>query len=336
MSDQDNPATPPTAGPDWDHHEEDVFCPLCEYNLRGLIEPRCPECGYRFEWPDLLDPRRRLHPYLFEHHPEKNFRSFWRTLCGGWRPRRFWSSLQPIQPSRPRRLIAYWFMAAGTIVLTSLAMLVPLTVMQTRACVDGRASATAYYSSPRAMDEDLAAIKKYHGSLEAYLEKCCPTSYFANARITFWSSQFIWPYVLPLIPALAWPWLTLLCLMIFRWSMRRAKVRHLHVLRCVLYSSDILFWYALLLLVMTPLRVQAYLHTLYRYYAGPISASYLDSLPQVETAIGLLAIALAIYRLVVAYRRYLRFDHAIATVLASQIILGLIFLNWVMFPMAWL
>ena len=57
------------AGPDWDHQTEDIFCPLCEYNLRGLIEPRCLECGYRFEWPDLLDPRRRLHPYLFEHHP---------------------------------------------------------------------------------------------------------------------------------------------------------------------------------------------------------------------------------------------------------------------------
>jgi hypothetical protein len=25
--------------------ERDVACPLCEYNLRGLLTPRCPECG---------------------------------------------------------------------------------------------------------------------------------------------------------------------------------------------------------------------------------------------------------------------------------------------------
>src|SRR3954471_8593244 len=25
--------------------ERDVPCPLCQYNLRGLLSPRCPECG---------------------------------------------------------------------------------------------------------------------------------------------------------------------------------------------------------------------------------------------------------------------------------------------------
>ena len=25
--------------------DHDVECPLCKYNLRGLVEPRCPECG---------------------------------------------------------------------------------------------------------------------------------------------------------------------------------------------------------------------------------------------------------------------------------------------------
>jgi hypothetical protein len=27
---------------------------------RGLAEPRCPECGYWFEWADLRDPAKRL------------------------------------------------------------------------------------------------------------------------------------------------------------------------------------------------------------------------------------------------------------------------------------
>src|SRR5258706_9238062 len=94
--------------PDWTSQQLEIRCPMCDYNLRGLREPRCPECGYRFEWKDLLDAKLRPHPYLFEHHPERNFKSFWRTAWGGLRPTRFWREVHPGMPSKPRRLIAYW------------------------------------------------------------------------------------------------------------------------------------------------------------------------------------------------------------------------------------
>ena len=29
--------------------DTDVFCPHCEYNLRGQTEARCPECGREFD-----------------------------------------------------------------------------------------------------------------------------------------------------------------------------------------------------------------------------------------------------------------------------------------------
>src|SRR4051794_13009935 len=61
-------------------------CPLCDYDLRGLTEPRCPECGYWFDWSDLIDPTKRRHPYLFEHHSRRNVWSFFRTMLGGLRP----------------------------------------------------------------------------------------------------------------------------------------------------------------------------------------------------------------------------------------------------------
>lgn len=32
-----------------DFDAEAIPCPGCEYDLRGQIEPRCPECGQRFE-----------------------------------------------------------------------------------------------------------------------------------------------------------------------------------------------------------------------------------------------------------------------------------------------
>ncbi len=33
----------------------DVFCPQCEYNLRGLDQPRCPECGLAIRFPTATD-----------------------------------------------------------------------------------------------------------------------------------------------------------------------------------------------------------------------------------------------------------------------------------------
>ena len=85
----------------------EVCCPLCQYSLRGLTEPRCPKCGYAFDWDDVRDPTRRLHPYLFEHHANEPVRSFFRTAFGGLLPARFWRTLHPARPSRPRRLLTY-------------------------------------------------------------------------------------------------------------------------------------------------------------------------------------------------------------------------------------
>ena len=35
--------------------EEDVFCPRCAYNLHGIPEHRCPECGFGFDRPAVRD-----------------------------------------------------------------------------------------------------------------------------------------------------------------------------------------------------------------------------------------------------------------------------------------
>src|SRR5437773_2246840 len=84
------------APPDWSAGGEEVQlkCPLCGYNLRGLVDPRCPECGYQFQWRALLDDARHRHPFLFEHHPGHNIRSFFPTLRATLRPRRFWRELR--------------------------------------------------------------------------------------------------------------------------------------------------------------------------------------------------------------------------------------------------
>ncbi len=48
--------------------DEELACPLCDYSLRGLIDPRCPECGYgAFDWDVLGASAGGTHPYLYEH-----------------------------------------------------------------------------------------------------------------------------------------------------------------------------------------------------------------------------------------------------------------------------
>src|ERR1700675_2701657 len=94
--------------PDWANLSSEIHCPLCNYNLRGLVEPRCPECGHRSTWKELADGGNLPHPYLFEQHPEANVRSFFRTLLHSLEPISFWLRLKPAHKPNPKRLLIYW------------------------------------------------------------------------------------------------------------------------------------------------------------------------------------------------------------------------------------
>ncbi len=47
------PVLPVGLGDEW-LQARDLHCPECEYNLRMLHMPRCPECGLIFRWQALL------------------------------------------------------------------------------------------------------------------------------------------------------------------------------------------------------------------------------------------------------------------------------------------
>jgi hypothetical protein len=75
------PFTSQNLPPDWNSITDDAFCPLCNYNLRGLTEPRCPECGHRFAWKDLIAPDGMIYPFLFEHQPRPKVGNGSGRLC---------------------------------------------------------------------------------------------------------------------------------------------------------------------------------------------------------------------------------------------------------------
>jgi hypothetical protein len=266
--------------PDWGSIPEQVSCPLCEYDLRGLEEPRCPECGYRFDWPDLLDPTRRRHRYLFEHHPERNVWSFLKTATGGLRPGRFWRSLLPVQRSSPRRLAVY----AGVVLLVVFVLGPVTTRLQ-----------TATFLLQYGMAPSWGVALDLAGDVR--------------------SASFLLPaygcFVL-------WAVTTFLALLVFRVSMLRARIRPVHVARCVVYSFDAAFWLAVVVCAACMLTLAAFVVLSRNDFAFMFLA--VDLAPW-------LLVPVIIYRLVMAYRHYLRFDRPFLTVLASQVIAGLVVLN---------
>lgn len=299
---------------------DDVPCPMCDYNLRGLTEPRCPECGFTFDWPDLLDPKRRKHKYLFEHHPERNVWSFLRTAVGGLVPWKFWRSLRPEQPSNLRRLVLYWLVSAMCIPIVYaglFAMYCAVIAPHHRAV---RAAMTANLVTPAGQQ----AIRNF-GSAQTFLDYYAPVppsrAFFRRVWVDLTEGvDSPGRSALILMPLFfAWPWVTAMALMIFQSTMRRARVRTAHVLRCCLYSLDVGLWFALVAgICIVGTLVDAY-----------FLASNLRMLSAAGIAIICSAVCLtllALVRLILAYRLYMRLPQAVATVLLATILTALTFL----------
>ena len=292
---------------DWSAITASVECPLCLYNLRGLIEPRCPECGLQFEWPELLDPQRQRHRYLFEHHAERNLWSFFRTVLGGLRPRKFWTTLKPNHTVNSRRLLIYWFLCSCLLLLVPAAEAIQAGVNLAEYNAWSRlfpvpGTTTGHWPSAQAKQRYIDANFPLPPSRTFLLQ------YAQVIRENFFASTSV-----ELGTIAVWPWLTFAALMIFQASMRKARVQRGHVLRCVIYAADASVWYTILMLAAM---------------AWLIALAIIKHSPQPSERITfwllLLLWVVRLDRLTTAYRKYLQFDHPFLTALVSQIIVLLV------------
>lgn len=271
-------------------------------------------------------------PLPFEHHPERNVGSFVRTHLGGWRPRTFWTSLQPAQPSRVWRLLLYALLASSvvaTVVIGHYALWVrghaEATRFERKNWVAQYAPGTPYHDS----------VVRSYGSVPQWLDLIEPEPPSPDFFRRAWDAERGWALALA-VGLLAWPWATFLSLLVFRVSMRRARIKPVHVLRCVVYGFDIYLPVALATGVAVGYRaVQTW-----SAFPPPVSfTSRWVPTPPIPTAMPysyrpdvvadvlcwmcVAALAAAAYRLTAAFRHYLKFDHPAATVLASQVIVAL-------------
>ena len=287
----ETPGTPNAVGSDA------LPCPLCGYDLRGLPPGRCPECGHEFDPAELRAAMARASsrplPWLVEYgwrdgdEGHVPLPAWMLTPLVTLRPRRFWRLLRPEMPVRPQRLAFYWLATAA-------------------AGLAGVAASTAAIAGATMMANRYNY--SYYGGSGSW-----PRFAFEVRQAAAESA------LLTAVIVLLWPVLSLLTLVSLRASLRQARVRGEHLVRVVAYAGDAVLWAGPILgltrLAFSPAgvgnAVSAGLNLRVHTDDGAVVAAALLSL-----VFG--------YRLTVAYRRYLRFPHPTATVLATQAILWLL------------
>ena len=302
--------------------EADLTCPLCRYNLRGLTDPRCPECGFRFTWDELRDEQRNGHRYLFEHARRRRWSSlpqaFWSTYWRTCRPRRFWREVSPANPVAAGRLLAFALTPSLVLGLIVAVLLTTSVVIVYRANRSARAMYTPVPGQPGTyvfVINPSYAVKLTSAELDESYPLPPSREFFRQASLDRWGVTYPSIYAAAAV-ILGWPWLTMAALLVYQASMRRAQVDHRHLLRVVVYGCD----FSLLL----PVLAVAFLWAAPQV---PNLRDWFDAVPS-HGAVPLLAVvlacaAVATYRLTFAYGRYLRFDRPLLTVLAAQAIVVL-------------
>jgi rubredoxin len=304
-------ATSPSAAPDWNTIPDNIRCPMCEYDLRGLREPRCPECGYTFRWQEIIDRTRRRHDYLFEHHPENNIRAFIKTLVGGLVPWRFWTNLHPTQRPDLRRLWLYRSIIMALVWLPVAAAIISMLIKQPGAAQAYRSGIGIY--RPSWTNGRLFPLWPIFSGKSNYLSVVIEPMLYSSV------SGFI---ALMTLLLLALPAITAVPLTIFQATLRQAKVEQHHVQRCIIYSFDFVVWPAVAIAALA--AVMFFLPSwLYRIATNVMDWSLILTFPLVWLVM--------IMRLAFACRCYLRLRHALAVVLACEVIALLLLAVLIMF-----
>ena len=301
-----------------------LVCPLCDYNLRGLTEPRCPECGFAFSWAELLDERRDRHRWLFEHGRRRNVRTFVSTYFRDALPRRFWRAVTPANRVHVGRLLVYWVLTAVLAVgLTGGAGPVVWVVGVARENLASRAAYWPVRGQPglvqlrgtgaviptRRLDADWPA--PWMAGFWSEVRRDLQGAYTMRGHYDGVPSQMTITAVV-----LAWPWLTLAALLVFQASMRRAKVNSAHVLRVAVYGCD---FGLLCAAVLAGYHALLHWEPFYQWLVWDrVTLALLNASTFPVLAVAVTCWAATTYRVAIAYGRYLRFDRPARTVLAAQ------------------
>ena len=211
---------------------EDLRCPRCEYNVRGLEQPRCPECGQTFDPQRVVARAQAQSSGLFEFYFfDRPISTFLRTLRASVRPRRFWGAMHRRWPTQAWGL---WFYLAFVLGLTW-----SITV-------------TGYIGT----NFGINCLNRVRRGQDGWAQASRDT---LNITLTRYPEEFVGGWIaLPGFLAVAG---FLPAPLIFWQTLRRHRVSRTRVLRVIAYASwPVLAWavtFQFLFLVGNPVRINA-------------------------------------------------------------------------------
>lgn len=274
---------------------------------------------------------------------ESNPRGFWwsipATFVSSLMPRRFWTRLQPQSRPDARRIILYWFALAAILLVSWVALSVlsffsgifdpygyaPWGSVRNGWNITDTAIARYNLASPEqraVLDASVGGtgwIRFQEQQRRVYLRDGVAR---ASGLRGGWGG-ITWPLVLI---TLSWGWSVLVVMQIFRRTLRQARIDTGHVLRASIYAAD-----ASLLVFLVPV-VAVFAPRGGWFDNWP----YTGRVIAVELWMVLPVVLFSGWRLLRAYTNYLRLPHALATVAAVEIMLGLaaiLFLLYVRFAL---
>ena len=198
--------------------------------------------------------------------------------------------------------------------------------------VRSRASIKAYLSLPANADTRKEWETQF-GTIDNLLDMWYPDPWTSTfIKYLFNINLFSGKLCLLTLILFLWPWMTIGALLVFRISMRRTKIRSAHVMRCVLYSFDAALWSALFFIVMMAANAAIKGNLDITTIGIPMERWLYNLIPALQNISVMLLVLIAIllycsYRLIRAYRLYLRFHMPLATIVASQVIVLLFSFN---------
>ncbi len=255
---------------------EELTCLRCGYHLFGLDRTRCPECGTDFTWEEVLaEYRRRAKPwfeYQWRRRPVRSLVRTWRTTL---RPQRFWSEMDIHDPPRLRPLIG----------MIALSLMLSLAIWPL-----GWALADWLWSWRWSAGNTWRRAQ--WGSWGGLIDR--------------WTAVLNDPTVYSTLACAAvWMLTSLGALLIFRQSMRRYKVRTVHVVRVWVYALAMMLWVAMIVPFLPSLITAV--------WGFPVD-------PFLPTYCYLFLVPYVVWSIHHAYKRYLRMRHSLAVGISSQVI----------------
>ena len=248
------------------------ICPRCRYDLRGAtaawneqcdLRGRCPECGYEFQWADVLRGDRQLPRWSIEYARSRRERvlAVLATTCAVLIPPLYLGRVRLWMPIRLRR-VAAWVLCL-LLVPHVLVALIGATNNAYALIAPARASRYApWVPQPSGWFESASSVVYPFLSPLVRFGMTSPAA--VNPPVWRWAWLWAFDWILPvvwhvLLASATWP----LMLAMLRVSRRISGVARIHIVRASLYAllPTLLLW------IVRECEV-AQLHIAYGYLSG--------------------------------------------------------------------